>query len=125
MRIAKRVVLGVAAIVVAGLLLGACMSSDPSGDVGSGPADGDAIELIAADNRFLPTTIEAKAGDEITVEVENTGDSPHEFQIEELDLNTGTIEPGRTAHATLTVPDGTTEFACAYHDGMKGRIETI
>ena len=123
MRISK-IVIGLAAI-IAGVfvIMGSCMRSKPSGDVGGGPAEGDAIDVLATDNRFHPSTIEAPAGRQVTVQIENTGDAAHEFRIEALDLNTGTIEGGTTAHATFVVPAGTTEFVCSYHSGMAGRIE--
>ncbi len=125
MRIGK-IIIGIAAIATGvGVILGSCMRSDPSGDVGSGPANGDAVDVFATDDSFHPATIEAVAGQEITVEIENTGDSAHEFKIDPLGVNTGTIEPGETAHATFVVPEGSTEFVCSYHGGMDGRIEGI
>jgi plastocyanin len=124
MRSNTRAVLGIIAIVAAaGLLLGACtQSSEPKGDVGSGPAEGRATDVIALDNRFSPEELTFETGDEVTIEVINDGDSNHEFAIESLDLTTGTIEPGKTAHATFVVPEGSTEFACTYHGGMDGEI---
>lgn len=114
-------------IVVASLamvtLLGACMSSEPSGDVGKGPADGPAAKIVAEDNVFLPDTLSAKGGSELVVEIHNKGNDPHEFAIEELGLSTGTIAPGEIAHARFVVPDKTTTFACTYHRGMDGRID--
>jgi plastocyanin len=124
MRNKTKVVLGIIALVVAaGLLLGACQqSSEPKGDVGRGPVSGRATDVIALDNRFSPEELTFKEGDEVTVEVINDGDSHHEFAIESLDLTTGTIAPGTSAHATFVVPEGTTEFSCTYHGGMNGEI---
>jgi plastocyanin len=124
MRRAAKITIGTIALVLAaGVALGACMpSSEPKGDVGSGPADGPAIEIIAVDDKFTPDDLSFDTGDEITVEVANEGDSAHEFTIEELDLSTGTISPGKVAHATFVVPDGTTQFVCTYHSGMRGEV---
>jgi plastocyanin len=73
-----------------GVALAACgNSSDPVGNVASGPATGDAAKIEAAD------------------------------------LNTGTIEAGAVATATLTVPEGTTKFVCTFHSGMTGTIEGV
>jgi plastocyanin len=83
------------------------MRSDPSGDVGN-------------DNRFSPDEIEVPAGRTISVNIFNRGDSTHDFSIEELDLNTGTIAEGETAHATFELDEGRTEFVCSYHGGMRG-----
>jgi plastocyanin len=122
MRTAKFIIRLAAVFVGAGIVLGSCMRSDPSGDVGNGRARGEAVDILALDNSFEPSTIEAEAGEEITVQIENIGDSAHDFEIEELDVNTGTIGSGKLAHATFEVPDGTTEFVCSYHGGMSGRI---
>lgn len=124
MRNPFKVVLGVIVVVVgAGLLLGSCIqSSDPKGDVGKGRADGLAEQVIAADNTFSPTELRLEAGREVTVEITNRGDTPHEFAVERFDLSTGTIESGKSAHATFVVPQGTTPFVCNYHDGMRGLI---
>jgi len=124
MRRAAKITLGTIALVLAaGLALGACMpSSEPRGDVGSGPAEGPAIEIIAVDDKFTPDDLSFDTGDEVTVEIANEGDSAHEFTIEELDLSTGTISPGEVAYATFVVPEGTTEFVCTYHGGMRGEV---
>lgn len=114
-----------AAIVGAGLLLGACRpSSEPSGDVGSGAVADPTFSLIALDDFFHDRTLNAKAGEEIIVQIRNEGDSPHEFAIPALDLSTGTIDPGDVAHARFEMPRDGVEFECRYHDGMRGRIET-
>lgn len=110
-------------VATAGLLLGACNTSEPQGDVGDGPAPGDAEQIFATDDKFATPVIEAKAGDELVVEITNMGDSNHEWSVEDLGLSTGTIEPGDSAHARLVVPKGTTEYVCSYHGGMSGVIK--
>ncbi|MGH2736430.1 MAG: cupredoxin domain-containing protein [Actinomycetota bacterium] len=105
------------------LVFAACGgSSDPAGDVSSGPAEGDAIVVVADDTKFKPDTLEASPGEEVTVEVRNEDDIAHDFAIEELELNTGTIEPGDVASATFEVPDGGTPFVCTFHPEMTGTI---
>jgi plastocyanin len=73
--------------------------------------------------KFEPSTLRVKTGEEITVEVSNEDDTAHDFAIESLDLNTGTIEAGEVSTATLTVPKGGQEFVCTFHPEMKGRLE--
>jgi plastocyanin len=117
-----------AAITVTALgALAACSnSSDPVGNVASGPATGDAAKIEAIDgDRFTPKTLELPAGKAVTIEIANTGDRAHDFAIEAADLNTGTIEAGAVATATFTVPEGTTEFVCTFHRGMTGTIEGV
>lgn len=113
-----------AATIMAALLAACGPSSEPSGEVGTGPGGAGAVKIVARDTFFEPESLEVTAGDEITVEVTNNGDTTHDFAIGELDLNTGTIEPGTTKTATFKVPAGTTKFACTYHRGMEGTIET-
>jgi mannose-6-phosphate isomerase-like protein (cupin superfamily)/plastocyanin len=98
-------------------------SSEPQGDVAAGSADDDAIELVIEDGQFQPQELDVPAGEEVTVEIRNDDRTVHDFAIESLDLNTGTIEPGEVATATFTPSEGTTEFECTYHGGMTGVIE--
>jgi plastocyanin len=101
-------------------------SSDPVGNVAARPATGDATKIQAADgDRFTPATLELPAGNEVTIEITNTDDAAHDFAIEAANLNTGTIQAGAVATATFTVPEGTTEFVCTFHNGMTGTIKGI
>jgi plastocyanin len=113
--------IGVAGIVVLGLA--ACNSSEPAGEVASGAASGYAIEVVMDDQSFDPSELELEAGEEVTVEVTNDDDMAHDFAIESLDLNTGTVEAGEVANATFTVPDEGVEFVCTFHPDMTGRLK--
>ena len=109
---------------VALLGLTACSSSEPSGDVAQGAAAAaDSIKVVAAASSFDPETLNLEAGEEVTVEVTNDDDMAHDFAIESLELNTGTIEAGEVANATFTVPDEGIEFVCTFHPDMTGRIK--
>ena len=110
------------ALAVVGLLTACAPSSESAGDVGKGSAPGEAVRVTIDDSVFAPDVLEAAPGEEMTVEVKNDDSIPHDFAIESMDLNTGTIEPGQTAYATFTVPNEPLEFVCTYHDGMDGRI---
>ena len=113
------------AVMALGVALAACSnSSDPVGNVGAGPATGDAAKIQAAGgNRFTPATLELPAGQKVTIQITNTDDRAHDFAIEAANLNTGRIQAGAVATATFTVPEGTTEFVCTFHRGMTGTIE--
>ena len=114
----------VAVAILGTAVLTACQpSSDPAGDVRAGPARGDAERIVIDDRAFEPTTLELTPGDVVMVEITNKDGGAHDFAIDALDLNTGNIESGEVATARFTVPEGTTEFRCTYHDGMNGRIE--
>ena len=117
-----------AAITVTALgALAACSnSSDPVGNVASGPATGGAAKIEAVDgDRFTSKSLELPAGEAVTIEITNTDDRAHDFAIEAANLNTGTIQAGAAATATFTVPRGTTEFVCTFHRGMTGTIEGV
>jgi plastocyanin len=107
------------------LIAGACAnSSEPSGDVSTGPSSGEARRIVTRDSAFTPATLTARAGDDVTVEIANEDSIPHDFAIESLDLNTGSIEPGDVAVARFTMPEQGVEFVCTYHDGMAGTFES-
>jgi nitrite reductase (NO-forming) len=126
-RLARWALRAVITVTALGVALAACSnSSDPVGEVASGPATGDAAKIEAVDgDRFTPATLELPAGEAVTIEITNTDDRAHDFAIEAADLNTGTIEAGAVATATFTVPEGTTEFVCTFHGGMTGTIEGV
>lgn len=111
----------VLAIVLVGLT--AC-SRERSGDVRDGEAGADAVEITLQDDEFAPAVLELEAGTEVTVEVRNDGSYGHNFTIDELDLSTGTVEPGQVVTANFVVPDGTTGYHCTFHPGMDGEIVT-
>lgn len=113
-----------AAAALAALALAACGGPTPaSGDVKAGPADTEAVEIVMIDNEFQPSTLELEPGTQVTVEVNNQGDRPHNLVIDDIDLSTGTLESGDIATATFTVPDTAVTFHCSFHPGMAGRIQ--
>lgn len=115
-----------AAAALAALALAACGGPTPaSGDVRTGPADGGAIEIVAVDNEFQPSTLELEPGTEVTAEVTNQGNQPHNLVIDDVDLSTGTLETGDVATATFTVQDGPVTFHCSFHPGMTGEIQPL
>ena len=85
---------------------------------------------LEADNEgttyyFNPTTLTGKAGQKLTIEVKNEGDTKHNFSIESEKINSD-IDPGKTVKVTVTFPkSGTLEFFCEYHRslGMVGQLK--
>jgi plastocyanin len=119
----KRQLMAAVVLVLAGSLLGACAKEvAASGDVTQGAATGDAVKIAAEDNEFKPDEIRGRAGEEITVEVTNDGDAPHNFVIEDLDVSSGTLESNKVATVKFVMPDKKTEFVCTFHGGMKGEL---
>ena len=122
----RRTPTGIRVLAVAGVAfvgLTAWSSSEPSGDVARGSAPADSIRIVALDQSFDPGTLDLKAGEEVTVEVTNDDDMAHDFAIDSLELNTGTIGAGEVANATFTVPDEGVEYVCTFHPDMTGRIK--
>jgi plastocyanin len=118
-----RIPVRIGAVLLAAGLLAACGGQELTGNAQSGPAPGDAIEIEAGDNFFEPEEIEVTPGEEVTVEINNTGDAAHDWTAEELELSTGVIPAGEVFHATFTAPDGDVEFVCTLHRGMDGTIK--
>jgi plastocyanin len=105
------------------LFLSACGGGiERSENVAPGPATADAVRIEAGDNVFDPETIEANAGETISIEVTNKGRRPHDFTIKELGLSTGVLQPGEIATATFAVPDEGVDYVCTLHRGMEGTI---
>ncbi len=111
------------ALLAAGLLAGCAGGAEKVGDVKSGAATGDAVEIEAGDNFFKPEVLQLKSGDEITVEITNTGDAAHDWTVDELKVSTGTMSAGDIANATFIVPDKDMKFVCTLHSGMEGMIK--
>lgn len=110
------------------LLLAACGGDDAptagedNEDTGSGGAA--TLEVSAVDNSFEPASLSAAAGEEVTVEVTNDGENPHTFTIDDLEVDTSTIQPGVSATATFTMPETAVTFYCAIHgQRMSGTID--
>lgn len=119
----RKTVVTMVAILAAGLLLGACgRSVEASGNISRGPAGGNAVEVEARDNEFSPGVIKAKAGEQVTVQVNNQGQTDHNFVIPTMNVSTGTLKPGEVATATFVMPDSSTEFVCTFHGGMNGDL---
>ena len=111
------------ALAVVLVALTAC-SRERSGDVQEGSGGPDAVQVTLNDDEFEPDVLQLDAGTEVTVEVRNDGSNGHNFTIDELDLSTGTVDPGQVVTATFEVPAGTTEFHCTFHPAMDGEIVT-
>lgn len=111
-----------AALLAALLLAGCSGSPEKTGNVKDGEATGDATRIEAGDNFFKPEAVTLKAGEQVTVEITNGGDTPHDWTIDELSVSTGVMSAGDVANATFTVPDDDVKFVCTLHRGMEGTI---
>jgi plastocyanin len=46
----------------------------------------------------------------------------HTTWSDDLDLSTGTLDPGEVVTATFTVPTSAVTFYCSFHPGMDGEL---
>ena len=118
------------ALSVALFLLGACGGDSGNGD--SQPADaaagecggsgGTMLSVESADFQFEPAELSAPAGEQVTVEFTNSDDAPHTFTVDELDCDTGTVDPGQSAELSFTMPAEDTGWLCTLHPDMVGML---
>ncbi len=128
-----------AVLMVAGLVAVGCSSSD---DEESGSSDappvslsgqtndkgtataGDDLALELDDNYFEPTFIKARAGQSVSIELENEGSNPHTFTSTALGVDEE-VPAGAKKTVTVTAPAaGNAEFQCRFHQaaGMRGAV---
>jgi plastocyanin len=112
-----------AGLLTAGLLSGCAGSPEKTGNVKSGEATGEAVKIEAGDNFFEPENVTLEAGEEVTVEITNAGNTPHDWTIDQPSVSTGVMAAGDVANATFTVPDEDVKFVCTLHRGMEGTIK--
>jgi plastocyanin len=95
---------------------------------GGGPAQASAgpreIDVGAVDFAFEPKDASVAAGGKVTVT--NKGQAPHTMTLDDVDLDTGSIDPG--ASAELTAPDapGSYSYRCTVHPArMRGVLVVL
>jgi uncharacterized cupredoxin-like copper-binding protein len=85
------------------------------------------VNLKAEDIKYDTTTITAKVGQPVTVNVQNTGTLEHSFVSDQFSVKLEHIQAGQTSTITVTpTTAGTYEFYCdvpRHNDaGMKGTL---
>ena len=113
-------------------LLAACGGSGGNGgtsDVAAGSAC-DGITIKATEMKYVPNNCTVKAGQKVTINIENTGTVLHDFTINDLNGEkiSQQVEPGKTETVTFTAPSspGQIDFHCSQpghmETGMAGTI---
>jgi plastocyanin len=77
-----------------------------------------------SDYYFSPTVLTGSAGEKITVDLKNTGNTAHTFTIDSAGIDQE-LQPGATGQVTVTLPaSGTLVFYCKFHKtlGMEGQF---
>lgn len=89
----------------------------------SSAASAGSTTLVAQGISFNTTKLDFKAGQKVTVTVQNKDSVEHNFTFKAAKASKD-VEAGETAKATFTVPAaGTYEFHCKYHPNqMKGTV---
>lgn len=102
------------------MFLAACGETDTTLPVDD-PQMLQAVNIVARDLAFEPSSIDAEAGEGITFIFENRDNVEHSFTIDDVvDVE---APGGEEARDTFTVPDSTVEFYCRYHpDQMRGEV---
>lgn len=94
---------------------------------GGGGGTGDAIALEAAITGFTPDSIDAAEG-EVSIEMTNIEALPHDFTIDELDVNEP-VDANGTVSFSFEAPTGTYTFYCSIpghrEAGMEGELTVM
>jgi plastocyanin len=86
--------------------------------------DSGKTEVELDDFYFKPTVLEGKAGENVTLELKNEGNTEHSFTIDSQGIDKD-IQPGDEAEVTVTIPkSGVVSFYCKFHksSGMAGAL---
>lgn len=59
------------------------------------------IDISVDENGFSPSMFQVYADEKIELAVKNNGKIPHSLKIAYLDINSGAIEPGKTANLVI------------------------
>lgn len=82
-----------------------------------------AARLEAFDFGFRDQELTVAAGAELTVS--NTGAAPHTATFDQLELDTGTIEPGGSATLAVPAEPGTYSYRCTIHPARMTGVVTV
>jgi plastocyanin len=82
------------------------------------------LDLELDDFYFEPTVLTGNAGETLKLDLENEGDTEHNFSLTDQGIDQD-VEAGEKAEVSVTFPDsGTLVFFCKYHQdmGMRGAL---
>jgi plastocyanin len=100
------------------------------GDARAGPAPAPAssaprtAKVDMVDFSFKDPQVSVGPGGEVTFD--NTGQAPHTATFDDVDVNTGTIQPGATGKLTAPTKPGSYSYRCTIHPAkMRGVIVVV
>jgi plastocyanin len=101
------------------------VSGQKANDHGSQDVSGESeLDLELDDFYFEPTVLTGSPGETLTLDLENEGDTEHNFSLTDQGIDQD-VEAGEKAEVSVTFPDsGTLVFFCKYHQdmGMRGAL---
>jgi plastocyanin len=138
---ARKLVTGGLILATAGLVFAGCGSSDKKSSSSAttaattgastattaqaAPQQSGSLTVQTEDFKFVPNTLSAKVGQQVTVSLKNAGQAEHNFSITSLGVNKD-LKPGETATVTFTPKsEGGVEFFCEYHKASKNMVGTL
>jgi plastocyanin/glucose/arabinose dehydrogenase len=78
---------------------------------GATPAASASVDLV--DIAFNPTTLTIPANTDVTVTLNDTGVSPHNFNINALNVHSASLTAGQSGTVTVNAAPGTYQYYCA------------
>jgi plastocyanin len=123
----KRLVLTLG-LVVAAAVFAACSGTSAAAPVPSGPVDPNGPTIVAKDMKFQTSSVDVKAGSNVTLHFDNQDSAPHNVAIfadssASTPLSVGQIVTSGTADQVVpALKPGTYFFRCDVHHDMTGTI---
>jgi uncharacterized cupredoxin-like copper-binding protein len=102
--------------------------ASPEATAGASPvSSGVTINLV--DIAFDPKEITIPANADVTINLVNQGAGPHTFDIDALNIHSGSLQPGQSATVTVNAAAGDYEYYCAEpghkQAGMVGTLHAV
>jgi plastocyanin/mono/diheme cytochrome c family protein len=90
----------------------------------TGPSDGTTVDLV--DIAFEQAELRIAANTDVVVTLVNKGAAPHTFDIDDLNIHSGNVDPGTTTTVTINAAPGEYEYYCEIpghkQQGMVGKL---
>lgn len=86
--------------------------ASPEACAPSGGASATSVTIELGDIFYKPKEFSIPANTEVTVMLKNTGALPHDFNIDNLNVHSGVIDPGKTGTVTIKGAAGQYQYYC-------------
>jgi uncharacterized cupredoxin-like copper-binding protein len=103
-------------------------ASSPEATAEASPEAG-SITIDLIDIAFDPKEVTIPANTDVTINLVNTGAAPHTFDIDALNIHSGSLQAGQSATVTVNAAAGDYEYYCAEpghkQAGMVGTLHVV